>query len=249
MKKILTTLFVGFLCFGIVQAQFKIPPKPELQTSVYDYTELLSTSEAKFLEDKLIRYADSTSTQIVVVTIESAQGEYINYLATEWGEQWGIGQKGKDNGILILIVEETRKVAIATGKGIEATLTDFQCSRVIEEYIRPEFRKGNYLEGLDAATDRIIEILGGEFAQKKKHEEFVIGIPGIILLIVSVIVLFFLALFMTRAGWYDFYGASLHGSRTYGSKGTSLGGGSVGGGFSGGFGGGSFGGGGASGSW
>ena len=71
-------LFVGQNC----RAQFEIPPKPNFQTSVYDYTDLLTPNESKALEQKLIKYADSTSTQIVVATINSTEGEYINYLAT-----------------------------------------------------------------------------------------------------------------------------------------------------------------------
>ena len=85
-------------------AQYTIPEIPKLQTSVYDYANLLSTSEKAQLEEKLIRYSDSTTTQIVVVTIESLKGEDVSLLATKWGQTWGIGGSAKeDNGVIILL--------------------------------------------------------------------------------------------------------------------------------------------------
>ena len=84
-------------------AQFTIPDKPKLQTSVYDYYGLLSDTDKNALEQKLIRYSDSTSTQIVVAIIASTEGENINYLGAQWGQAWGIGQANEDNGILILL--------------------------------------------------------------------------------------------------------------------------------------------------
>ena len=79
-------------------AQFDIPPKPEIETSVYDYVSLLNSVQKKALEQKLINYADSTSTQIVVAIISSTKGEDIAMLGAKWGQTWGVGQKGKDNG-------------------------------------------------------------------------------------------------------------------------------------------------------
>ena len=144
MKKIFITLILGFLCFGISNAQFKIPPKPKKQTSVYDYVDVLSPDLEKYLENKLIRYSDSTSTQIVVITIHSTDGENINYLAANWGEEWGIGQADKDNGVLLLMAKGDRKVAISTGRGTEGKLTDLMSKRIIESRIIPEFKKNNY---------------------------------------------------------------------------------------------------------
>src|SRR5436190_8964040 len=95
-------LVLIFLCTNSIFAQFTIPEKPEFQTSVYDYANLLSSQEKMQLEEKLVRYSDSTSTQIVVITIESLKGEYIGELAPKWGQQWGIGGSEKnDNGVII----------------------------------------------------------------------------------------------------------------------------------------------------
>ena len=133
-------LIVGQNC----QAQFEIPPKPNFQTSVYDYIGVLTPNEFKTLEQKLIRYADSTSTQIVLATISSTEGEYINYLATNWAQRWGIGQDKKDNGVFILLAKNDRKINISTGYGVEHLLTDKMCSRIIQEHIIPSFKKNKY---------------------------------------------------------------------------------------------------------
>ena len=99
-------------------AQFDIPEVPSKQTSVYDYADHLNSGQKAALENKLVRYSDTTSTQIVVVIIPSTKGEDISFLGAKWGQKWGIGQKGKDNGILITLATEDRKVDINTGYGI-----------------------------------------------------------------------------------------------------------------------------------
>lgn len=112
---------LGFiLCFQTLFSQgYKIPEKPSLQTSLYDYVNLLSSTQKSILENKLIRYSDTTSTQIVVAIIASTEGENINYLAANWGEKWGIGDAEKDNGVFILLAKDDRKITIQSGKGVE----------------------------------------------------------------------------------------------------------------------------------
>ncbi|HKJ49269.1 MAG TPA: TPM domain-containing protein, partial [Christiangramia sp.] len=92
---LLLILLTGFTAL----AQRDIPPKPSEQTSVYDEADMLSSSDENRLEQKLINYADTTSTQIVVVTIQSLEGEYEGTYATHWAHEWGIGQSKKDNGL------------------------------------------------------------------------------------------------------------------------------------------------------
>ena len=97
-------VWIGQLGFG----QFTIPPKPKFQTSVYDYANVLASSEKAQLEEKLIRYSDSTTTQIVVITIESLQGEDVALLATRWAQNWGIGGTAQnDNGCIILDIQRS----------------------------------------------------------------------------------------------------------------------------------------------
>jgi len=257
MKKILIAALLSFFFVNMSQAQFKIPEVPKKQTSVYDYSKLLSSLETRSLEQKLIQYSDSTSTQIVVIIINSTNGEDINYLAANWGEKWGIGQKGKDNGIVLLLAKGDRKVAIQAGRGTEGGLTDLMSKRIIESRIIPEFKRGSYYEGLDKGTDGIFEVLTGEFKEnrKPKRNNKGKGFSGVITFIV-IIILFII--FRNKGGGRN--GGRRSGSgalldililsslgRSGGFGGSSSGGSS--GGFGGGFGGGSFGGGGASGGW
>lgn len=259
MKNILLVVFFGLFFVGSSLAQYKIPTTPNKQTSVYDYSKLLSSSEARRLEQKLLRYSDSTSTQIVLIIINSLKGEDINYLAANWAEKWKIGQKGKDNGVILMMSKDDRKVAIQTGRGVEASLTDLMSKRIIQSRIIPEFKRGNYYKGLDKGTDGIFEVLSGEFKEtrKRKRKNKGSGFSGVIPFIVMVFLFF---IFRNRGGrnggrksssgaLLDILILSSMGrSGGFGSGGSS--GGSFGsGGFGGGFGGGSFGGGGASGSW
>ena len=164
-------LLLFFLGFSVSFGQYPIPEKPKLQTSVYDYINLLSSSEKTSLEQKLIRYSDSTSTQIVVAIINSTEGENINYLGAQWGEAWGIGQEGKDNGVLVLLAKGDRRVAINTGYGVEGSLTDAMTRRIIETVIIPEFKNEDYYAGLDKGADAMFQVLTGEFKEDRKKSE------------------------------------------------------------------------------
>lgn len=247
MKKIFLTVLLGVFFVGISQAQYDIPKVPKKQTSVYQIgIKVLSANEENNLKQKLIRYSDSTSTQIVVIIIPSTKGEDINYLAANWGEKWGVGQKGKDNGVVLMLARNDRKVAIQAGRGTEGTLTDLMSKRIIEQRIIPEFKRGDYYRGLDKGTDAIFEVLQGEFKETKNEKnntklKDVLGIIPFVLVIIFVIYLI-----RGRGGRG---GGRRGGGVFYGSYGSSSGGSFGGGGFSGGFGGGSFGGGGASGGW
>lgn len=251
-----------FLCCLVGQAQFKIPEKPSEQTSVYDYVGLLSQQQKDGLEQKLIRYSDSTSTQIVVAIIKSTEGEEINFLGAQWGQKWGIGQADKDNGVLILLAREDRRIGINTGYGMEATLTDAMSRRIIENVIIPQFKQDDYYGGLNKGADAIFRVLNGEFEEERTFDNQR-GFPfdSILPFIIFFIILIILSRRNRRGGGrnggkrkgldlWDIIILSNMG-RSGGSSGGFGGGGSFGGGggFGGGFGGGGFGGGGASGGW
>ena len=138
------SLFLAFLYVSLAWGQFTIPEKPQKETSVYDYVNLLSPSQSNTLKQKLVRYSDSTSTQIVIAIISSTEGESINFLGAQWGQKWGIGQADKDNGVLVLLAKDDRRIAINTGYGVEGRLTDLMSRRIIETVIIPEFKKGDY---------------------------------------------------------------------------------------------------------
>ena len=261
---------VGFFFVHSLFAQgFEIPKKPDFQTSVYDYIGLLSPTEKASLEQKLIQYSDTTSTQIVVAIIKSTEGEYINYLATNWAQKWEIGQKGKDNGVFMLLAKDDRKITIQTGYGVEHLLTDFMSRRIIENDIIPQFKKGNFYAGLDKGSDAVFKVLNGEY-QGERQEQSQGFDPSFIIFFIILIIFFLLlsrgnrgngrggrrnyrndrtsrdileTIILSNAGRGGFGGGGIFG-------GGSSGGGSFGGGgFGGGFGGGGFGGGGATGGW
>lgn len=260
--------FLAVLCISLVHGQFEIPLKPEKETSVYDYTQLLSAGQAKQLEQKLIRYSDSTSTQIVIAVIGITEGEDIQFLGAQWGHKWGIGQADEDNGILVLLAKDDRRIAINAGYGVEQYLTDFISKRIIERVIIPEFKKGDYYAGLNKGTDAIFQALTGQFEEDRSFDDSAFDLNSLFPFIIFFVIILILA---SRRGGrndrnnrggrnregldiWDMIILSNMGRGGYrsGSSGGGFGSGGFGGGsggFGGGFGGGGFGGGGASGGW
>src|SRR5690606_9716281 len=116
-------LFIGSFQLPTLFAQFDVPAKPDAETSVYDFAKLLSDSEKSALEQKLIQYSDTTSTQIVIATVETINGENIGLLTPRWAQEWGIGQSKEDNGVFILLAAKERKIWISPGYGLEHKLT------------------------------------------------------------------------------------------------------------------------------
>ncbi len=264
------TVFVFLFFFSTEgRAQFKIPATPSKQTSLYDYINLLPAGQEKALEQKLIRYADSTSTQIVLAIISSTEGENINFLGAQWGEKWGIGQGQKDNGILILLAKDDRKIAINTGQGVEFGLTDAMSKRIIDHIIIPRFKENDYYGGLNTGADAIFQVLNGEFKEERDFSTNSFQLDSLLPFIIFFVILIILSRRNRRGGGGRRNGGkSANGldlwdiiilsnmGRSSGSGGGfgggGFGGGSGGGfsgGFGGGFGGGGFGGGGASGGW
>ncbi|MDG1806048.1 YgcG family protein [Flavicella sp.] len=260
-QKIVSIILLVIVSMTSIYSQSGIPDVPKKETSLYDYANLLSKNEQKTLERKLIRYSDSTSTQIVVVTMTSIGANEIAMFATELAHKWGIGQKGKDNGVLVLVAKNERKVNISTGYGVEHLLTDALSRRIIENIITPRFKSGNFYAGLDNGTDAIFKVLNGEFKENRKKKatsDESSKIKGFFIFVV--LVLFFI--FRNRGNKGGGRGGRRNASsdiltailfsnmgRSSGGFGGGSSGGFGGGGFSGGFGGGGFGGGGASGSW
>ena len=255
---IITAFLMLLMSTGLVAQTF--PERPNPPKLVNDFAAVMSANEVSALERKLVAFNDSNSTQIAIVTLKSI-GEYdIADYAFELGEKWGIGQKGKNNGILILIAPAERKVFIATGYGTEEFVTDAMSRRIIENRFKPNFRNKQYYQGLDEGTTDIINLLTGKFKpdavqQGKKPK------GSILKIIIIVIIVIVLIKILGRGGggvggrtyrssgpifWGGFGG---FGSGFGGGRSGGFGGGSSGGGGFGGFGGGSFGGGGAGGSW
>jgi uncharacterized protein len=258
-------LIIVLFSSNCIFSQFTIPEKPSFQTSVYDYANVLSTEEKAQLEEKLIRYSDSTTTQIVVITIESLKNEDVSLLATKWGQTWGIGGTEKDdNGVIILLAKAERKIAINPGYGLEDRLTAGIGGEIIRNIIIPEFKAGSYYRGLDKGADALFDVFKGKYKGERKQTKGK-SFPILPIIVIVAIVLF---LFSRNKGGGSGnsgnrgggIGPSLldviilsslgrgGGGGFGGSSGGGFGGGG-GGGFGGGFGGGGFSGGGSSGGW
>lgn len=245
------------------------PAKPNPPKLVNDFAGVLSAQETNALERKLLAYNDSTSTQIAIVIERSLEGDDAFDYSFRIAESWGIGRKGKDNGILFYIAVDDRKLYIQNGYGVEGFFTDGLARRVIENVLKPAFRQNQYFAGLDRATDVVITAGEGEYTNDNGPRDAEGGIPAVLIILVLLIFIVILSSMgddgdddggyyrggrydmdhypkrrrRSRGGWVIFPGGGGGGWPGGG------GGGGFGGGGFGGFGGGGFGGGGAGGSW
>jgi uncharacterized protein len=232
-----------------------------------DFTGLLTEDQQISMNNKLLAFNDSTSTQIYVVTYNDLQGYSVSEFGAALGQKWRIGQKDKDNGILILISPENRQMTIQTGYGLEGAVPDAICKRIIEKEMKPAFGQGNYYEGIDKATQTLMALTKGEFTAEEYEKRTSTGEN---LIPIFVIIIIFFVVFSSMASRRRLYAPgksipwwvlmTMLGSSGHSQKGSyrdftsgsgGFGGFSGGGGFGGfsGGGGGSFGGGGASGGW
>jgi len=263
MKKIITILLVFTGLTTVLMAQ--IPERPKPARLVNDFANVLGENEISQMENALSQFARQTSMQIVVVTVPDFGGYDKAEYGQRLGEAWGVGQKGKDNGLVILLKPKTREsrgeVYISTGYGMEGVLPDALLNRdIVEAEMIPRFKEDDYYGGLASAINVIMDITRGEYTAEDYQERVESGSGGGsilgLLFFIGLIVLF------GRSRRRRFYspGRSLPfwlamgmmsgSNRSSGSFGNfTSGGGSFGGGGFGGFGGGSFGGGGAGGSW
>jgi len=241
------------------ESDLPVPNAPE--NWVNDYAQVFNSAELQQLNQKLARYQQSTSTQIFVVSINENNGYPASMLAPEIGEKWSIGQKGKDNGLLILMDMKERDVFISTGYGLEGVIPDAIAKRIIENEVSPRFKEGDFYGGIDNATDVMMSLLEGEFTADEYNEQTAGSSVGSAIGGIFFIIFWIVMVFGSRGRrssgiggrsnlpFWLALGMMSGGSRSGGSFGNfSSGGGGFGGGFGGG-GGGSFGGGGAGGSW
>ncbi|MFD2033559.1 TPM domain-containing protein [Belliella marina] len=262
-KQLFPFIFMFFVgCFAWAQNDFpEIPNPPKL---VNDFSKTLSDSQVQTLESKLVAYNDSTSSQVTIVLVNSIGPYDISDYAFQLGDQWGIGRKDKDNGVLILAAMKDRKVFIATGYGMEGVIPDALAKRIVDQLIVPNFRTENYYAGLDKATDMIFKLASGEYDADKVTSSGNGG-GAVVMLLFFIFVFVIIPLIRNRkdnnnhmggkGGGVDIFTSILlanmlrgSGRGKFGDFSSGRGGFGGGGGF-GGFGGGSFGGGGAGGSW
>ncbi len=252
MKKIFFIL--SFLFSVCVQAQIEdvVPKKPSPAKLVNDYTNTLTDAQKQALESKLVAYDDSTSNQIAIVIIPTTGNYSVEEVGLQIIRTWGVGNKEINNGVVLLVAKDDRKMRIEVGYGLEGAVTDVTSKDIIEYVIKPQFKADNYYRGLDEGVDAIIQAAEGEYKAPENYRSSKNGkglnIWTLIIIIIVLVIIFGGGAagggtYVSRGGFTGWAG----GSRGGWSGGGGFGGGG-GGGF-GGFGGGGGGGGGASGSW
>lgn len=255
----LFVLFLILLCTGNVALYAQeFPSNPNRLVS--DFTNTLTYEQIQALENKLLRFEDSTSNQIAVVLIKSTGPYDIADYTVQLAKKWGVGNKKHNNGVVLLAALGDRAVTIQTGYGMEGVLPDVIAYRIIENEIKPAFRNSDYYLGLNQATDAIISYTKGEYKAepKKRNNNDKTGTSGIVLIIIFIIIILISKKGGNNGGKGEIMGGKgssdlfwwtlLNEMGRSGGGGRGGFGGGSGGGF-GGFGGGGFGGGGASGRW
>jgi uncharacterized protein len=206
MKKIFTLLFLQ-IAFFVTVAQRDVPELWGMR--VHDEAGVLSTSTVQLLEHQLKMHEDSTSNQIAILIISSLQGEAIEDYSLKVAEKWQLGQKGKDNGILLLIAIDDRKMRIEVGYGLEGVLPDAICNRIIRNEMAPNFRRGDYDAGVQTAINAIIDAIAGEYTVSNmlSNDEGVLSGKEMILIglfVIGILGIFTFAGLATQgcAGWF-----------------------------------------------
>jgi uncharacterized protein len=240
-KSIPVTLLIVSL--AVIAAETK-PEFPKLTGRVVDNASMLDTSRERRISELLRAHEDATTNQVVVVTLVDLGGYAIETYSYQLGRARGVGQKDKDNGVLLIVAKQERKVRIEVGYGLEGTLTDAIASNIVHTVILPVFRRGDFGEGIELGVNAIIEALGGQYTIRPERRRVAASddvyglLPVIFLLFIFGLIVF--PSFKSRHLYTGYNRRGFNGGYHGGSS-------SSWGGFSGG--GGSFGGGGASGGW
>jgi uncharacterized protein len=248
------------LCLALVPFAALAQSFPPLTGRVVDAAHLLQPDQQARLDAKLKAHEDRTSDQVVVATVPSLGDLTIEDYANRLFRHWELGQKAKNNGVLLLVAPNERKVRIEVGYGLEGALTDALSKVIISTAIAPKFQQGDFAGGLEAGVDAILSILTGDAEQWQRRAEIredqQSALDPIITFVIFLVLIFIISRAMRSSGGPNRYHRGRRGNWVvipgsgWGGNwggGRGWGGGSGGGGFSGG--GGSSGGGGASGSW
>lgn len=237
---LLALLLLPSVCYCVL-------PVPALSARVNDYASMLSPQAKSDIEAKLQEFERQESTQIVILTVPSLKGDPMEDFSIRVAETWKIGRKGTDNGLLLIVSRDDRKVRIEVGYGLEGRLTDLLAGRIVQNEIVPAFKAGRFDEGFTKGVAAMIDAVRGEYKGSSAAEKNG-DAPSIPLLLLILLIFFFYWISQVRRGHGGggFMGPGAPGGWYPGGFGGG-GGGFDSGGFSGG--GGGFGGGGASGDW
>ncbi len=246
------------ILFGFITMPLHAHDVPPLRGHVNDYANMLTPVLVQSLERELAGFEKKESTQIVVLTIPSLSGEVLEEYSIKVAQKWKIGQKKLDNGVILLVAKQERKIRIEVGYGLEGRLTDLLAGRIIDNEIKPWFKKGEYSVGVKNGASAIMQAVKGEYSaadapvQEVKNSlwktswfQQLAMIVGVALFMGLIVLIMFIFAKRGYGGESGGSSSSSYGSLSGSSSSSSSGGSS--GSYSGG--GGSFGGGGASGDW
>ena len=170
----LALTLIATLLLPIV-ATAQIPDPPAVPTLVNDFAQLLSNTQKADLEHRLVAYDDSTSTQITVITVNDLEGLPIAEYAQELGEKWGVGAKGKDNGVVLIVKPKTSdssgEAFIAPGYGLEGALPDITCRHIVTDRMIPLFKENDYAGGINAGVEAIAQAAIGDFHDARQYDD------------------------------------------------------------------------------
>ena len=200
-------LFCVFCAIALAHSAAFALDVPPLKGRVNDYANMMSPGIRTQLETVLRDFEKSDSTQVVILTIDSLEGDTIDQFGIRVGEAWKIGQKGKDNGVIFLVAKNDRKTRIEVGRGLEGKLTDLTAGRIIQLVINPQFKKGDFDAGFSSGVKAIIDATRGEFKAEGRGRgagSKVKGRGGIMtalpFLIIGIIVIIFIGRMSRYAG-------------------------------------------------
>jgi uncharacterized protein len=160
MKKLLPFFILGLCWLPLVASGLDVP---RLEGYVNDYAGMIQPSTKSKLDEALRSFEQSDSTQIVILTIPSLEGENIEEFGIKVAERWKIGHQGKDNGVLLIVSKRERKIRIEVGRGLEGKLTDLMAGRIIDQVIKPKFKQSDFDGGFIAGISALISATRGEF--------------------------------------------------------------------------------------
>src|SRR6266702_2887067 len=163
--KSIVAFFFALVLFSASASALDVPP---LRAHVNDYAGMLSSGAVQELEQRLSAFERSDSTQIVVLTIPTLAGENLEEYSIKVAEAWRIGQKGVDNGAILLIAKQERKVRIEVGRGLERKLTDLVSGRIIRNEMAPHFKGGDFDGGVVAGVAAIMAVTKGEYTSQPR---------------------------------------------------------------------------------
>jgi uncharacterized protein len=166
MKK--TVLILSFFLY-VLPSLVQAVEVPGLQGYINDYASMISPAAKTKLESELKTFEQSDSTQLVILTIPSLEGETIEEFGIKVGEAWKIGQKNKDNGIIVVVAKQEHKIRIEVGRGLEGRLTDLLAGRIVNLVITPRFKRGDFDGGFQAGASALIDATRGEFKADEGH--------------------------------------------------------------------------------